>query len=302
MVHPAGGAASPTLSEGVGGGIVLALLAMFLFACMDAVSKQLAADYPIAQILWLRYLFFAGFALLVARRSGFRRTAASRRPWLQTVRSLLLVGEVGVFVLAFRHLPLADVHAIAAAAPLLVTALSVPLLGEPVGIRRWTAVVAGFAGVIIIIRPGLGATDWRILIPVLGALLFALYQVTVRLVSRTDSSETTLLYSALPGAVVTSAVGPFSWQPPDATGWLLLLLVGLLGSLAHFAFIKALQMAPAAALQPFTYTLLIWATVLGFLAFGDFPDRWTILGAAIVAASGLYTFYRERVRRRPSAG
>ena len=281
-------------------GILLVIAASFGFASMDAMSKVLAQDHAILQILWFRYMVFTVFALAIARRRGVRRTLVSQRPWLQAFRALLLVAENAVFVLAFRYLPLADVHALGASAPLMVVALSVVLLGETVGIRRWSAVVVGFIGVLIIIRPGLKEIEWPLLIPLIGALMWALYQILVRLCSRTDGSDTTLLWSALVGLAATSVTGPFVWAPPDRQAWVLLVVLAVAGSLAHYALIKGLQLAEASAVQPYTYTLLVFAAFWGLAIFGDIPDACTILGAAIIVGSGLYTWYRERQLARPS--
>jgi drug/metabolite transporter (DMT)-like permease len=273
------------------------LLAMFLFACMDATNKHLSQTYAIAQILWVRYVFFLLFAMLVARRR-MRLSLAfrSRAFWLQTIRSLVLIGEIGTFILALHFLPLADVHAIAAVTPLLVTALSVPILGERVGWRRWAAVGAGFIGVLIIVRPGFVEADWRVSIALAGALFFAIYQIMLRVAARHDPPETTLLYSALVGTIVMSAIGPSRWTPPDTEGWALLALGALLGSCAHFALIKALELGEASRLQPYGYTLMIWAAVIGLIVFGQFPDAFTVAGGVIIAASGLYAFARERAK------
>jgi drug/metabolite transporter (DMT)-like permease len=275
-------------------GILLVIAASFGFASMDAMSKVLAQDHAILQILWFRYMVFTVFALAIARRRGVWRTLISQRPWLQAFRALLLVAENAVFVLAFRYLPLADVHALGASAPLMVVALSVVLLGETVGIRRWSAVLVGFVGVLIIIRPGLQEIEWPLLIPLVGALMWALYQILVRLCSRTDGSDTTLLWSALVGLAATSVTGPFVWVPPDREAWVLLIVLAVAGSLAHYALIKGLQLAEASAVQPYTYTLLVFAAFWGLAVFGDIPDAWTILGAVIIVGSGLYTWYRER--------
>ena len=273
---------------------MLAIAAMLCFASMDAVSKLLVTRYAIVQILWVRYIFFVGFALLMMRQAGIRATARSARPLLQAGRALLLIVENSVFILAFMYLPLAEVHAVAAASPLIVIALAAPLLGEHVGVRRWLAVGAGFLGVLFVIRPGFQTMRWPLLVPVAGALLWAVYQILVRLCGRFDEPLTTLFWSATVGCAVVSLAGPFQWTPPDAKGWAGLLLVALFGSLGHFALIKALQLAEASAVQPFSYTLLLWAATLGYLVFGNVPDRWTIAGGAIVVLSGLYSWYRER--------
>jgi len=280
--------------------IALMLAAMLGFAGMDAISKILAKDLPIPQILWVRYILFTLLAAIMLRPKGLVRAMHSGQPWLQLFRALLIVIENGVFVLAFMYMPLADMHAIAAASPLIVVALSVPMLGEKVGPRRWLAVLAGFAGVLVIVRPGFQALDWPILIAILGAALWGLYQVLVRMCARTDSGETTWAWSAVVGLAATTLVGPFVWVAPDAKGWALLVTIALLGSVAHLALIKALGMWEAGALQPYSYTLLVWATVVGDVVFGDVPDTWTIAGALIIIASGLYAWHRERNRKAES--
>lgn len=281
-------------------GIALILLANLLFAGMDAVSKTLIADYPVGQILWVRYAFFAGFATALSLRSGgplagFR----SRRPVLNLMRAGILLAEIACFVLAFRYLPLADTHAIAAVYPLIITVLSALVLGEFVGPRRWAAVGVGFVGVVVILRPGLGVFDPAALIPLAGAALFAVYQILTKIVARTDGMVTILLYTGWVGFAVTSLAGPLQWTPPDLQGWILLPVAGFLGVVGHLILIKALELAPASVLQPFNYTLLVWATAVGWLVFGDLPDGVTIAGATIVVGSGLYTWWRERVRAQP---
>lgn len=276
-------------------GIILINLAMFLLAGMDGITKTLAPDYTVPQILSVRFLIFTLFALAIARPKSLRAAFRSRHPYLQIARSLIIVLEVGVFIIALRYLPLADTHAIAGIAPLLVTALAVPFLGEKVGLRRWTAIAIGFAGLLVIVRPGIGVFNPVALVPLAGAVLWAIYQILVRKVSD-DDAATSLLYMAVVGAVVMTALAPFFWHPPDATGWLLLGSLGVVGSLGHYILIRAFQAAPASTLQPFHYIVLIWATAIGYFIFGELPDIWTIAGAAIIAGSGLYAFYRERVR------
>jgi len=279
-------------------GAILTLASMFGFAAMDTMSKLLVRDIPIAQTLFVRYAIFTVFALLIARRAPVARAIRSARPWLQAARALLGLVENGVFVLAFLYLPLADTHAVAATSPLLVIALSVLLLGEHAGPRRWAAVGVGFAGVILIIRPGLQTLSWPLLLPLLGALLWAIYQVLTRLCAATDRPDTTLLWTAAVGFAATCLVGPWQWQALDGPGWVLILSVGLLGSLSHYALIRALDYAQAGAVQPYSYSLLVWASLLGALVFGDIPDRWTVAGAAIVVLSGLYTWSLDRVGGR----
>ena len=185
-------------------GILLTLVAMFAFAAMDGVSKVLAGALAIPQILWVRYILFTVLAVVMLHRLGIARIARSERPMLQGVRALVAVVENATFILAFTYLPLADVHAIAAASPLIVIAVSVPLLGETVGPRRWLAVLAGFIGVLMIVRPGFAEIGPGHLVALAGALLWGSYQLLVRLVSKTDRSETTWLWTAVVGLIATS--------------------------------------------------------------------------------------------------
>ncbi|MGH6914160.1 MAG: DMT family transporter [Geminicoccales bacterium] len=280
-------------------GIVCALFAWLLFASMDAGSKLLAEDYAIVQILWVRFLSQAIVAGWLAARHGVVLGLRTRRPWLQCLRSLILVIEIGLFILAITALPLANAHAILAVTPLLVTALSVPILGERVGWRRWSAIGVAFLGMLIILRPGFGAMHPMMLVALLCALMFALYQILTRIVGRSDPPITTLFYTALFGAIGLCMVGPLYWSWPDARGWALFAMVAGLGACGHFLLIKALQLAPASVLQPFGYTVLVWATLVGFVVFDNLPDLATMLGAAIIVSSGLYTFTRERRRSVP---
>jgi drug/metabolite transporter (DMT)-like permease len=279
-------------------GITCVLAAWLLFACMDAGSKLLAQDYSIIQILWVRFVSLVVIAAWLAQRRGGKAALRTRHFWLQSARSLLLVVEIGLFIWTITVLPLANAHAILAITPLLVTALSVPLLGERVGMRRWSAIAVAFIGMLIILRPGQGAVHPMALVALLCATMFALYQILTRIVSRADPPLTTLFYTAVIGGIGLTLIGPFYWTAPDAAGWGLFALVAALGASGHYLLIKALQLAPASTLQPFSYTILIWATAIGFVVFGNLPDLATVAGACIIATSGIYTFARER-RLRP---
>jgi drug/metabolite transporter (DMT)-like permease len=270
------------------------MLAMLCFAGMDAISKWLVADYSVAQMMWIRYILLCLFAWFVVRRQGLRATFRTTRPVLQIVRSLIAVVEGAMFVLAFRYLPLADTHAVAATSPLIVIALGVLFLGERAGLARWLAVAAGFVGVLLIVRPGFRSLEWPLLLPLVGAIMWAGYQILTRLASLSDSPGTSLLWSAVIALIATSFVGPVYWQWPSTLAWTLMIVISLMGAIAHYALIKALDYAEAGAVQPFAYTLLVWVTILGFVLFGDVPDVWTILGAAIVVLSGLYTWHHDR--------
>lgn len=275
-------------------GALLTMLAMLCFAAMDSISKFLVADYPVGQMMWIRSFFVFLFACVVVRRQGIRGALRTRQPGLQLVRCLVAVIESAIFVLAFRYLPLADTHAVAATSPLIVIAMGVAFLGEKAGPARWLAVLAGFAGVLLIVRPGLRELDWPVLLPLVGAVLWAGYQVLTRLAARRDSPDTSLMWSAVVALAATTLVGPIGWQWPSASAWGLMLAISLLGAVASYALIKALDYAEAGAVQPYSYSLLVWATVFGFVVFSDWPDGWTMVGASIVVLSGLFTWHHDR--------
>lgn len=283
-------------SAGAARGILWMLLTTFCFICMDTLAKHLSQSYPVPQVVWARYVFQV---LILALFLGPRlpRALRSRRLGMQLGRSLCLLGATVLFFTALSFIQLAEAGAIMFVAPLIVTALSVPLLGERVGPRRWASVLVGFLGALVIIRPGTGAMQATALFALGGASCYALYQITTRLLAGQDPPLTTLAYSAGAGAVATSLAVPFFWATPDAAGWLAMSAMGLAACIGHFALIKAFESAPAATVSPFGYSALLWATLFGFVVFGELPDLWTVVGALIIAASGLYIVHRERVKR-----
>lgn len=283
-------------------GIALAVFAMACFGAMDGISKHLVTHHPAPLVLWLRHLAALPLVLLVLGPSGVRRHLRSTRPWLQVGRTTLLVVEMGIVLLCFRALPLADVHAVLAATPLIVTALSVPLLGERVGWRRWTAVAVGFSGVLVIIRPGFALVDPALLLAALASAMYALYNILTRLAGMHDAPQTSFLWQTVVAAVLLSLVGPFFWQPLSPAEWVLLAALATLGATGHYCLVRALAHAPAVVIQPFSYTMLVWAVLIGYLVFGDLPDRWTVAGALVVVAAGCYAAWREQVRARAAAG
>jgi drug/metabolite transporter (DMT)-like permease len=227
-----------------------------------------------------------------------RRLIATRRPLVQIGRSLLMLVSNGVFVLAIGKVPLATASAIGFTSPLIVTALSVPLLREQVGWRRWSAVCVGFAGALLIIRPGHALADPAVLLLLASSAAYALYQIATRWVMAHDSPATGIIFAALVGSLATTTVLPFVFVMPRSLFDLALFLaLGCLGGLGHFFVIKAFQAAPAAVIAPLGYIELIGTTILGYLIFGNFPDALTWVGALIIIASGLYIAMRERVRR-----
>jgi drug/metabolite transporter (DMT)-like permease len=277
-------------------GVAFAVASMFLFAVMDAISRVLTRDLglSIAQILWVRFVIFFLFALAIVGPRRFLPSFRSAMPRMQILRAVALIFEIGVFILAFRYLPIGDVHAVAAAAPLIVLVLSAVMLNERVTLAIWLAVVVGMIGVVIVMRPGMRDFSWFHAIPVIGALSWGFYQTLVRYVGRRDSADTTLVYTVVIGLALTTCVGPFLWKPPTSLGWGLLLLSGLLGAGAHLALIKAYEACSAPRLQPYGYTLVLWAILVGLVGLGEFPDAWTILGAAIIVGAGVFALLRER--------
>ncbi|HTR88171.1 MAG TPA: DMT family transporter [Reyranella sp.] len=275
-------------------GALFTVLAMLGFASMDAISKLLVVNYSVGQLLWVRYGVFCVFAWLIVRRRGLRASFATKQPAVQIFRALLAVVESAVFVLAFRYLSLTNTHAVAATSPLIVIALGVLLLNEKAGLGRWLAVLAGFVGMILVVRPGLRAFDWPSMLPLTGAFLWAGYQILLRVCARTDSPDTTLVWSASVAFIATSFVGPWQWLWLDTAGWTMVLATAVLNALANYALIRALDYAEASAIQPYSYTLLVWVTILGILIFGDWPDRHTLLGATIIVGSGFYSWWSDR--------
>lgn len=277
-------------------GVLLMLATTFMFVSLDAVAKHLTQSYPVVQVVWGRY-FFHALALAVLLRQRLPVHLASARPVLQLVRSALLLVTTVLFFLGLRTLKLVDASSIMFAGPLLVTALSMPLLGERVGPRRWAAVLVGFCGALVIVRPGTGMMQASAIYPLLAVVCYAFYQIITRQLSRHDSSITTIIYTAAVGGLVTTAALPWNWVTPGVVDWLLMALIGVLGAAGHFSLIRALSAAPAALVAPFGYSSLIWSTSLGFLVFAETPDAWTLVGAGIIITSGLYVLRREQTLR-----
>ena len=277
-------------------GIVLMMTGIALFTVGEAIVKALASDYEIAQIVWARYVFHTMVTLALFSRLGLGRLVRSTRPWLHVARSALMLVATMLFFTALRYLPLADAVSISFIAPLLVTALSIPILREQVGIRRWIAIFIGFGGVMIIIRPGLGVVHWAAFLPLGTAVCYAFYQILTRIAARTDDTQTSLFWTSAFGAIVSTLFVPFFWTMPAVIDWGLMVALGVIYGFGHYLVIRGLEVAPASMLSPFMYTQIIWATVFGLLIWGQFPDAATLAGAAIVIGSGLYVWWRETRR------
>lgn len=279
-------------------GIALMCGAVACFAFLDATAKFLSSQMPTAQIVWARYVSAFLLVFLLVNPLTHPRLLVTRRPVLQVGRSVLLLGATVFNFMAVRYLQLDESQSIMFSTPFLVAILAGPLLGESLDWRRWAAIVVGFAGVLLVTRPGAGGIHPAALLSLGGALCYAVYGIMTRALSRTDSNETTLFYSNLVGAVVVLPVLPFVWTPPeDALSIGLMVVMGVFASLGHFLLIVGHRRAPASVLSPFIYSQMIWMVALGYFVFGDVPNHWTLAGAVIVIGSGLYLIHRERRRR-----
>jgi drug/metabolite transporter (DMT)-like permease len=277
-------------------GIALMVATTFVFAMQDGISRHLAGEYNVLMVVMIRYWFFAAFVVSVAARraGGLKAAAATRQPGLQAFRGLLLAGEICVMVAAFVLLGLVESHAIFAAYPLLIAALSGPVLGERVGWRRWAAIAAGFAGILVILRPGVTVFSPWALVPVASAAMFALYGLLTRYAAREDSAATSFFWTGTVGAAATTVVGLWFWEPMTAPDWAWMALLCVTGAGGHWLLIKTYEVAEASAVQPFAYLQLVFASALGILVFEERLEPNVALGAAIVIAAGLFTLSRER--------
>lgn len=281
--------------DNVGRAIALAVVSVLVFGAQDAVSKILVQDYSPFQIVMVRYWAFAALSLFIAlRQAPLRRALHSHFPLLQVLRGMLLMGDIWMFGLAIRTVPLAELQAITLVYPLLVTLVAIPLLGEKVGIFRIGAVIAGFFGALVILRPGGLPLDAGVGFALGSASAYAIYTVLTRLVAQRDSTPTSMVYAGLVGLVLSTATGIWVWKPmsPDA-----LLLVGVLMvtmCVGHGLMMKALALAPASVLQPFNYLSLPWGITLSFVVFGHLIDPVSLAGAGVIAAAGLVVMWRER--------
>jgi len=278
-------------------GVLLMCAGVSLFPLMNAMMKLLTARYPVIEIVWARFTGHLIVMLVIFLPRYGRRLIATRRPLVQIGRSALMLGSNMVFVFAIGQVPLATASAIGFTSPLIVTALSVPLLREQVGWRRWSAVFVGFLGALLIIRPGSGFADPTVLLLLASSAAYALYQIATRYVAAFDGPATGIVFAALLGSLATTAVQPFIFVMPQSLLDLgMLLSLGCFGGLGHFLVIKAFEAAPASVIAPLGYVELLGTATLGYLIFANFPDSLTWVGAVIIIASGLYIAMRERKR------
>lgn len=286
--------------ERAGLGIAAMTAGIFCMASMDAMAKWLGESYPVAQVLFFRGLFGLPPVLLLAQWSGGLHLLRPNRPGLHAVRAVLAAAATFCFFTALRSMQLAEAWAVGFVVPLLVTALSVPLLGETVGWRRWSAVAVGFMGVLIVLRPGLGTFNPAALLVLVTAVCYALIMLTARRYAASESTPAMVLFTTVGPLALASLFLPTQWTPPEGLDWLRFVVLGLLGGMAMLLLTQAFRLAPAAVVAPFDYTALIWSTAWGWLIWGDWPDAWAWVGAAVIIVAGLYVLHRETRLRRHS--
>jgi drug/metabolite transporter (DMT)-like permease len=271
-------------------GVLLQLLALALFVAMDSLLKVMVASYPVPQLMFLRFAVHVVFVVLAVRIFTGSLPWRSRAPLLQTLRSAMLAGASASFIVALMHVPLADATAVMFAAPVLTVALAALWLGEKVSARRWLGVVIGLAGVMVAIRPPFLTGEelhWAMLLPLVTAVMNTFYQLLTRKLAAEDDPRTTFLHTSLAALALTALAQPFVWVPPAPADLPWMLVLGLIGAAGHCLLVLAFARAPASVLAPMSYSQLVWAGLAGVLVFGDWPDGWTLLGAAVIAAGGV---------------
>ncbi len=280
-------------------GMLLILFTVLLFSTQDTVTKYLARHYPVGMILWARYLIhIVLFLAMVLPRRGLA-VLRTERLAVQIVRGTLLSCAALFFTLAIKYMALAEATAIAFTSPLLVTVLSVLFLKERMAKGLWVAIFCAFIGVLVIIRPGGSLFTWAAFLPLINALFFSTFQVLTRKLSGLESPYSLVFYPGLVGLFMYSFTLPYSWVVPD-NGWHLLLmaLLGILAILSQLIMVKALELAPASRLAPFSYSQLVWTTLYGYLVFDNFPDHWSLIGIGILIASGIYCANHQRLSEK----
>ncbi|MDC6447965.1 DMT family transporter [Alphaproteobacteria bacterium] len=274
-------------------GMLFAVLAYFSFSLLDAVQKTAIIYHSVFQLLFIKYCFVLILSLFESQRKKNYIFYKSGNIKIQLLRSVLSIVESGCFILSFKYLSLADAHSIAALTPVLVVALSAIILKEYVSLKTWIAIFIGFVGVLIIMRPGLSVFDPKSLIPLSGAFFLSIYQIVTRKASENDSTETSLFYTSIVGIILMGIIGYNFWQPLIKNSYFFFISMGVFFSLGLYFQIIALSMARAGIIQPFHYTLIFWAIILGYIFYGDFPDVPTLIGAIVITLSGVYAMYQN---------
>jgi drug/metabolite transporter (DMT)-like permease len=285
-----------TQQNNISAGIALMVASTVVFALQDGISRHLAGTYNTYMVVMVRYWFFAAFVIALAARStgGLKVAARTDQPKLQIFRGVLLVTEICVAVFGFTKLGLINSMAVFICYPLLVAALSGPVLGESVGWRRWTAIGVGCVGVLIILQPGVGVFNPWAIIPLISAFLFAVYSLLTRYAARRDSAATSFFWTGVSGAVAMTLVGMWFWEPMAKADWAWMATLCVSGAFGHWLLIKCYEAAEASAVQPFAYLHLVWVAILGIAIFNEVLRPEVVIGAGLVVAAGLFTLWRER--------
>ena len=281
-------------------GYLFAISAFVVFASQDAISKHLAESYHPVMITFIRFWPFAAFAVFIAARApgGIRGALRTRHPVLQVLRGLLLVSQIAMAMGAFAEAGLVKSQAIFAASPLLVAILAVPLLGEKVGWRRMLAIVVGLVGVLVILSPTDGGFDHTLILPIINAVQMAFYSIATRIVGRDEQASTSFFYLGVVGWLAVSSIGPFYWQPVAGPDWIWFAIVSMTSIASHYFLITAYKRLDAIQIQPISYFQLVWASILGVVIFSEVLHWNVLIGSLIVVSAGLFTIWREAVRRR----
>jgi len=277
-------------------GIMLMVATMTVFAIQDGVSRYLAENYNVITVVMIRYIFFMLFVLAYSARQqgGIGAVACTNQLGLQIGRGVLMVAQICIAILSFSTVGLVHFHAVFASYPLIVTALSVPILGEQVGWRRWTAVLVGFCGVLLILRPGTSVFSSASILPVVAAAMMAVYGIMTRFAARRDTANTSFFWTAIAGGAAMMVIAPFFWVPPQGGDWVWMGILCLTGTGGHYLLIRALDATKASTIQPFAYLQLVFASSIGVLVFDDRLDPMLIAGSSIIVGSGLFALQRER--------
>ena len=278
-------------------GILFAIFAYFSFSLLDATQKTLVIYYSVFQLLLIKYFFVLFLSLIESRRKKNIIFYKSKNIKMQIFRSVLSVFESGFFVLSFKYLSLADAHSVGSLAPVIVVALSAIILKERVSTKTWIAIFIGFIGVLIILRPTSSIFDPKALLPLVAAFALGLYQVITKKVSEYDPTEVSLFYTSVVGIIIMSFLASGFWKPIDASSYILFLAIGVFFSLGIYLQIIALSKARASIVQPFHYTLIFWAIILGYLFYDDIPDLFTLIGALIITISGIFVLNQTSLKK-----
>ncbi len=277
-------------------GILLMLSAVTIFAIQDGFSRHLAETYNVFMVIMIRYWFFAGFVILLALRrpEGFRAAIRTRHPFLHLARASLLIAEVCVIVWGYTLIGLINSHAVFAVCPLLVAALSVPILGERVQWQNWLAIGIGMTGVLIILQPGSGVFSPASLLPLTAALMFALYSILTRLTTRDEPAFVSLFWSGLIGGGLISLLGIPSWEPMTGFDWVNMTVYALLALLANWLLIRCYEVTEAARVQPFAYLQIVLVTIIGIVVYDEALRVSVVIGTIVVVGAGLFTLWHSR--------